>query len=531
MTTSKIKSTSYLLLIVGAVIAGGIQALASSALSTLANWNSLLSLFSLFLLALLIGQTKTLWQAFLTGWLFALCWLTGSVWWIYVSMHYYGGMPSFAAAASIFALCLGLGLLYAACMALARKLSPAGTLCSVSFAVLWMLAEISRGYIFTGFPWAASGYAHVDGLLSVYAPWLGVYGVSGIAALIAGALALLAQYMWECVIKKTTSPLKPIHAGVGICMLVLVLSGAWLAKKDFTTPSGSIKVALLQGNVDQHLKFDADTAIQSVSWYIHAMRESKKQGAQLAVLPETAIPFFLEYMPEDMYTSFSALFKGDEFAALVGAPALGDTPKIMTNSALGFAPGQTLYRYDKYHLVPFGEFIPFGFRWFVNMMNIPLGDMQRGSMTTPPFMWQGQHIAPNICYEDIFGEELAKRFTQVDSETQPTLMANMSNIGWFGNTVAIPQHLQIARMRTLEFQRPMIRATNTGATAIIDEKGQVTALLPYYTQGVLMGEVTGRRGLTPYVWWSGHFGLLPLVVLSLLVLAFARFMQNKLSRG
>src|SRR5205814_7113342 len=112
---------------------------------------------------------------------------------------------------------------------------------------------------------------------------------------------------------------------------------------------------------------------------------------------------------------------------------------------------------DKLHLVPFGEFIPFGFRWFTDAMGIPLGDFERGVANPPSFGVRGQWVAPNICYEDLFGEELARRF--VDPALAPTVFANFSNIGWFGDTEAIPQHLNISRLRTLEFERPMLRAT------------------------------------------------------------------------
>jgi apolipoprotein N-acyltransferase len=141
------------------------------------------------------------------------------------------------------------------------------------------------------------------------------------------------------------------------------------------------------------------------------------------------------------------------------------------------------------------------------MMRIPLGDFSRGALGQPSFDWQGQRLAPNICYEDLFGEELAVAFADV--ATAPTILVNVSNIAWFGNTVAIDQHLAISRMRALEFERPMIRATNTGATVIIDHTGRVTHELPRHTRGALVGEVEGRTGLTPYAQWVSRYGLWP----------------------
>jgi apolipoprotein N-acyltransferase len=173
------------------------------------------------------------------------------------------------------------------------------------------------------------------------------------------------------------------------------------------------------------------------------------------------------------------------------------------------------YRYDKQHLVPFGEFIPPLFRWFTELMNIPLGDFNRGAANQASFAWQGQRLAPNICYEDLFGEELGARFA--DPALAPTVFVNVSNIGWFGNGLAIDQHTQISRLRALEFARPMVRATNTGATVVIDHQGQVTAALPRATRGVLRADVEGRHGITPFAWWVSRWGLWPAWLLGVLI--------------
>jgi apolipoprotein N-acyltransferase len=175
------------------------------------------------------------------------------------------------------------------------------------------------------------------------------------------------------------------------------------------------------------------------------------------------------------------------------------------------------YQYDKHHLVPFGEFVPPLFQWFVRMMHIPLGEFTRGDVAQPSLAFKGERIAPNICYEDLFGEELARSFANPD--TAPTLMVNLSNIAWFGDTVAIDQHLHISRMRALELGRPMLRATNTGATAIIDAQGRITHRLPSAVQGALTAEVYGMHGpVTPYAKWVSKFGLWPLVGIALLTL-------------
>jgi apolipoprotein N-acyltransferase len=196
---------------------------------------------------------------------------------------------------------------------------------------------------------------------------------------------------------------------------------------------------------------------------------------------------------------------------------------------LGLQPGQAQpWRYDKQHLVPFGEFIPPLFKWFTELMNIPLGDFNRGALRQPPFVWQGQRLAANICYEDLFGEELAQRF--LDPTQAPTIFVNISNLAWFGKGQAMDQHLQIARMRALEFERPFLLATNTGATAIVDHRARVSHVLARDTRGVLVGEVEGRSGITPYAAWVARWGLWPYWLLALGLLALAlRLKPRKIS--
>ena len=265
----------------------------------------------------------------------------------------------------------------------------------------------------------------------------------------------------------------------------------------------------------QDEKFDIEHQQAALDWHIGMLGTAR---TDLVVAPETAIPFLPQQVPEGMWERLQAHFAHGATAALIGVP-LGNDAEGYTNSAVGFSPSQPPYRYDKQHLVPFGEFIPRYFRWFTDLMHIPLGDFNRGPLEAPSFVVKGERVAPNICYEDLFGEELAARFA--DPAGAPTILANLSNIGWFGNTIAVDQHLAISRMRALEFQLPMVRATNTGATAIIDHRGQVQARLPAFQQAVLDGPVQGRQGLTPFARWASLFGLWPLIGSALLVCAGA----------
>ncbi|MBK6615066.1 apolipoprotein N-acyltransferase [Ottowia sp.] len=451
-------------------------------------------------------KTGTAWRrGLLLGWLFGLGWLAGSFWWLFISMHTYGGLNAALAVAAVLALAGFLSLYYALACAAFMALAPARVLAArpgaaaLLFAALWTLAELARGSWFTGFPWGAGGYAHVDGPLAAYARLAGVYGVGLLAAWLAGGLALLPRL---------------IERRRWLAVGAAALAMAWGTAAPLIAPQGDapgarMDVALLQGNIPQDQKFIPGTGVaDSLRWYGEQWQASQ---ATLVVAPETALPLLPRQLPDGYWSALAGRFTHGGQAALLGVP-LGDMEAGYTNSVVGLAPGQAEpYRYDKHHLVPFGEFIPPFFRWFTRMMNIPLGDFARGAVGQPSFAWQGQRLAPNVCYEDLFGEELAARFA--NPATAPTAFVNVSNIAWFGDSVAIDQHLAISRMRALEFERPMLRATNTGATAIIDHRGRVTHQQPRLTRGVLLGSFEGRTGVTPYAWWASRLGLWPLWIL------------------
>jgi apolipoprotein N-acyltransferase len=284
----------------------------------------------------------------------------------------------------------------------------------------------------------------------------------------------------------------------------------------FTQPTGTLTLTLLQSNVPQDQKFAEQYLPQTLAW---AQTQLLAAKGELVLGPETILPLLPEQLPADYWKPLVLHFQGGQ-AALIGRP-LGSFEAGYTNSVVGISRDtikrpEGFYRYDKHHLVPFGEFIPSGFRWFTDLMNIPLGDFSRGVRVAPSFSVKGERVAPNICYEDLFGEELAARFA--DMNEAPTILANLSNIGWFGDTIAVNQHLIISRMRSLELQRPMLRATNTGATVVIDHHGVVTHSLKPFTQGVLDAEVQGRQGLTPYTWWASRFGLWPLLIVAVVLM-------------
>lgn len=459
----------------------------------------------------------------LIGGLFATAWLVGTFWWLFISMHTYGGLAAPLAVAAVLGLAMFLASYYAVMLGLFCRLALANRLLTaIIFGAFWLLAELARGTLWTGFPWGAGGYAHVDGPLAVLARHVGVYGIGAVAAV----LAMLAV-QWRARDLRRGS----MWAVVGGLALALGMA-AWdrhcaveLCHTPTVPRAPALSLELLQGNIPQDEKFQAGTGVPvALKWYAGALGNAT---ASLVVAPETAIPLLPQQLLPGYLEGIQQRYAQGTQAALLGIP-LGDEALGYTNSVLGMGPGhqKAPYRYDKHHLVPFGEFIPPFFKWFTAMMDIPLGDFNRGAVGQAPFAWAGQRIAPNICYEDLFGEELGARF--IDPAQAPTVFVNFSNIGWFGDTVAIDQHLHISRMRALEFERPMVRATNTGATAIIDHRGVVTHQLARYTRGVLKGEVQGRGldersgwRITPYAWWVSRWGLAPLWILGGVAVVFA----------
>ena len=473
-----------------------------------------LQLLAIALLAWRVGRASP-GRAAVLGYAFGCAWLCAGTWWMFVSMHRYGGMPAWLAALAVFALSSFLSLYLAAAMASVARWRSRGPLAGAAlFAAAWLLAELARGVIFTGFPWLASGYAQIDSPLGGYAPWLGVFGVGAVAAGVAAAFGFSRLGAWR-------GWLAPSAALLGALVL-----GAFAGRVDFTQPTSTLSVTLLQGNVPQDEKFSARFVPQAL-----ALTAAQLEGARgdLVVGPETVIPLLPSQLDAAWWQGVLARFRQPGRAAIVGLP-LGDEESGYTNSAAGISaataalPGG-FYRYDKHHLVPFGEFIPHGFHWFTELMSIPLGDFNRGPVTAPSFVVKSERVAPNICYEDLFGEELAARFAPEASA--PTILANISNIGWFGETIAVAQHLEISRMRTLELQRPMIRATNTGATAVIDHRGVVTRSLPPFVRGELEATVQGRSGLTPFAAWAGRLGLWPPFVLALATLLVAIALRRR----
>lgn len=493
-------------------------------------------------------------QGFCTAGVFSTAAMCSTWGWLYVSMHQFGGLPEWLAALAVLLLAMALSLYFAITGGLwvvifrryllqsrlqegryathrpemlwpELKLGITGVFL---FAALWTLAELARGQWFTGFPWGAGGYAHTQSLWSAFAPWLGVYGIGLISAGVAMSLPL----SWSLLMASRTRAWQ--YLVISVLGVAAVLPWGMNQSQHTWTQAGEKMVArLLQGNIPQDEKFIPGQGIRiALNWYGEELRNSRET---LIVTPETAIPVLPRNLPDtywqplkDKYQAQTAHSQNQQLA-LVGIP-MGGAGEGYSNSVLAFGAASLSYRYDKQHLVPFGEFIPPFFQWFVRLMNIPLGDFEQKKSNAGVLTWQGQRLLPQICYEDLFGEEMAQYF-QNESQA-PTVLVNMSNLAWFGQTTAPAQHAYISSMRALEFQRPVIRATNTGLTAFMDAKGKVSTFLTPFTRGALVGEFEGRTGLTPYARWVSQWGLLPLwLICGAIVLVLGLFSLRSGSRA
>lgn len=450
-------------------------------------------------------------RAALLGFAFGAGLFLAGVSWVYVSMHVFGGMPSLLALLAAALFCCGMALYPALAGYLFARLRSGRLLTDALLAAgAWTLAEWLRGWILTGFPWLAFGYAQTPpSPLAGYAPLAGVYGVGFVAALIAALAGLTFGSGITPVSRALASSETPgrfhrrerwLPAGAALTLLLAV--GAGLSTIEWTQPSGKpISVSLLQGSIEQSLKWKPERLQQSLETYL---RLARSHPAQLIVLPETALPLMLDQMPRDYAAELRRAALDGRGEVLLGIAAQ-DAQGRYYNSAAGFAP-EGLQTYSKRHLVPFGEFTPPAFAWTLALLKIPMSDFTPGAAVQPAMSLAGEKVAVNICYEDVFGEEVIRALPEA------TLLVNLSNTAWFGDSLAQPQHLQIAQMRALETGRYMLRATNTGMTAIVSPRGRVERVLPPFREDALVGEVSGHAGATPYVRWGNAAALLLVAV-------------------
>jgi apolipoprotein N-acyltransferase len=471
------------------------------------------------------AQAHTPREAFCTGYGFGLGFFLAGVSWIYVSLHTFGAMPAPIAALATLLFCAFLALFPAiGGYLVARSRCSLVTKLALLAPALWTLIEWTRGWIFTGFPWLTVGYTQPpDNPLAGYAALTGVYGISLALALTAGGVALVILHPcnrirrgesdWGAT-RRMVSSRESFPILVVVASLVLLWIGGALAKRiEWTQPTGvTTTVELLQGNVAQDMKWREENLIATLDAYRDMVKASK---ARLIVLPETALPLFLHQVPPEYLEELAAHARRNHGDILIGVPERLPAGNYYNSViSLGSAKPQG---YRKSHLVPFGEFIPLRplLGWIVGVLAIPLQDFSRGGFDQTPLEVAGQRVAVNICYEDVFGEEIIRQLPAA------TMLVNASNVAWFGRSIAPDQHLQISQMRAMESGRYMLRATNTGMTAVINERGQVVASAKEFTRATVTYAVPGFQGATPFVRW-GNAMALSIAAAMLLVAALLR---------
>jgi apolipoprotein N-acyltransferase len=413
-----------------------------------------------------------------------------------VSLHVYGQMPAWMAALAVLLFCAYLSLFMALAGWVQAKISSTAAMrLLVAMPLTLVAAEMLRSWFISGFPWLASGYTQTpsDSLLAPlagYAPVLGVFGISWLLALTAGALLLLAP-------KLSAAILAPLQRRI----VVGVVAGVWilgvlLQSWSWSQPIGApLAVSLLQGNIAQNLKFRADQLQPTIDHYLALLEESR---GRLIVLPETALPIWHHNIPEQVTSTLYDRARSNNGNVILGIgyglPASDGIGADYFNGAISYGV-DAQQRYAKHHLVAFGEFSPPMFAWVYRWLKIPMAGFTPGAAMQAPMWLSGHRIAVNICYEDTFGAEIARPLPEAE------LLVNISNMAWYGRSLAADQHAQFSQMRALETSRWMLRSTNTGVTAAIDEKGRIVATLPQFERGVLEVMAIPRQGVTPYTRW------------------------------
>ena len=439
-------------------------------------------------------------KQFALGLSFGIGYFVVGLWWLYISLHDVGGMNAALACMGVFLLSTYVAL-YFSLATLAIPLFKKNRLSGLFLASSWVLAEFLRGYIFTGFPWMGFAETQFNGPFAPVAPYFG-----GLACTF-----LVVWTSWEIYQLR-----KHVVSSVLLIVIVIFISqlGGFFT---FTKPTGEpISVRLIQGNFEQSLKFNPQAIGQQINFYA---KEITQEAANLIIIPETAFPWPLPNLPIgllDYLQHFSNSSGSNLLLGLIGEVP-GEQGMQYSNRATGLSPEKLPYQYDKTHLVPFGEFIPPGFQWFVKAFHVPMSDFARGRLDQAPFTIVRKdqddiHAAITICYEDVFGGELASRIQHSDKPIN--LLINMTNLAWFGESQASTQQLRLSQLRSLETGLPALRATNTGITAVLGSDGKALKVLPEFTQATLSTQVQAYSGKTPYVIW----GNLPILSLSCLLL-------------
>lgn len=452
------------------------------------------------LLALIVDRSA--WQTAAIGLVFGAAHFTTGIYWVYLSTVYYGNAAPWMGVLLVLLLASVLAVYGTVALVLANRLAGGSRLWPAAVAGLWLLFELLRGTLLEGFPWLATGYAFIDTPLRDLAPVIGVHGISALLWGVASMLALA----W---VRRTARA--GMVAGIGVVALVLA-SVVLPSPSAWTQATGeTLDAALLQGNVAQADKWREDQA-QRIAQRYETMTDASLD-ADLIVWPEVAVPYTYPQIRDGYLARIGARAKAAGSAVVLGTLVPNDERTQMRNAVVGI--GATQGTYLKRHLVPFGEVFPLPdwLRPVLDVMDLRFANLDTGEPGQPHFQVAGTEVSISICFEDVFGDEIAREARGAG------LLVNVTNDSWFHDATAAPQHLEIARMRAAETGRPLLKAAQTGVTAHIDANGDVAARVPQFEVATLRSEVMPVSGPTPYMrwldmplWWLGALTLIGLIL-------------------
>ncbi|MDO4431152.1 MAG: apolipoprotein N-acyltransferase [Lonepinella koalarum] len=503
------KFTFYLV----ALISGGIGVLAFSPFD---YWGvAYFSAFGLIFIAKTAPKPTALWATFLWG----LSFFSIGTHWLNVSIHQFGGSPLWLSYILVVLLAAYLSVYPVLFTYIIQRFNVKS---AVIFPIIWTFTEFLRGWVFTGFPWLQFGYTQIDSPFSGIAPFFGVTGLTFFVIWGSAVSFNLLSALWQ------TPKKYPIAIAHLFMLLVVSAISAVASKVEFIQekPEKALTITLLQGNIEQQLKWDPDYLYQTLDIY-RKMITTHLGKSDIIVLPESALPA-LENQLQFYYQPLqqAALKAGSEL--IVGSVYYDENIAKLLNSIVILGDknqdfsSQNAQRYSKHHLVPFGEYVPLEslLRPLGSVFNLPMSAFHRGEEIQPPLLSKGHYFSSAICYEIIEGAQLQRNLTE-----KTDFILTVSNDAWFGDSIGPWQHLQMARMRALELGRPVIRSTNTGVTAFINHQGKITAQAPQFIETALTHKIAPTEGKTPYA----VLGDKPLYLLSLLLL-FLRFFSYLMQR-